>query len=176
MNLNEILELLREQGLLLDSQGLAVLDRIAGKICVDNRDVAAGDVFVCIKGMQNDGHNYIEDARSRKAALVVCENEFTDSLPALRVSDSRKAAALLAQIHYQDPSSRFRLVGVTGTNGKTSVTNMLTDVLIEQGVRVTTNRIGSNLIEGISVALASAVTIWGKSRADIAVLELDERS
>jgi len=69
-----------------------------------------------------------------------------------------------------------RVVAVTGTNGKTSVTNMLSDVLIEQGVRVTTNRIGSNLIEGISVALASAVTIWGKSRADIAVLELDERS
>ncbi len=134
MNLNEILELLREQGLLLDSQGLAVLDRIAGKICVDNRDVAAGDVFVCIKGLQNDGHNYIEDARSRKAALVVCENEFTDSLPALRVSDSRKAAALLAQIHYHDPSSRFRLVGVTGTNGKTTTSLLLFQAVRELGL------------------------------------------
>ena len=69
-----------------------------------------------------------------------------------------------------------RVIAVTGTNGKTSVTNMLSDALEAEGLVVATNRIGSNLIEGISVELTSALTVWGRSKADIAVIELDERS
>lgn len=69
-----------------------------------------------------------------------------------------------------------RIVAVTGTNGKTSATNMLSDALLAQGLRVVTNRLGSNLIEGISVSLAAGVSIWGRPRVELAVLELDERS
>jgi lipid II isoglutaminyl synthase (glutamine-hydrolysing) len=69
-----------------------------------------------------------------------------------------------------------RVVVVTGTNGKTTVSNLLTEALQGEGMRVASNRIGSNLAAGIATTLIGAVTWTGKSRADIAVLEMDERS
>ncbi|HEY5229576.1 MAG TPA: Mur ligase family protein, partial [Galbitalea sp.] len=69
-----------------------------------------------------------------------------------------------------------RVVVVTGTNGKTTVSNLLTEALLGEGMRVASNRIGSNLAAGIATTLISAVTWTGKPRVDIAVLEMDERS
>jgi lipid II isoglutaminyl synthase (glutamine-hydrolysing) len=69
-----------------------------------------------------------------------------------------------------------RVVVVTGTNGKTTVSNLLTEALQGEGLRVASNRIGSNLAAGIATTLIGAVTWTGKPRADIAVLEMDERS
>jgi Zn ribbon nucleic-acid-binding protein len=69
-----------------------------------------------------------------------------------------------------------RVVVVTGTNGKTTVSNLLAEALEGEGLRVASNRIGSNLAAGIATALIGAVTWTGRSRADIAVLEMDERS
>jgi Zn ribbon nucleic-acid-binding protein len=69
-----------------------------------------------------------------------------------------------------------RVVVVTGTNGKTTVSNLLTEALQGEGVRVASNRIGSNLAAGIATTLIGAVTWTGKPKADIAVLEMDERS
>jgi hypothetical protein len=69
-----------------------------------------------------------------------------------------------------------RVVAVTGTNGKTTVSNLLTEALQGEGLRVASNRIGSNLAAGIATTLIGAVTWTGKPRVDIAVLEMDERS
>jgi lipid II isoglutaminyl synthase (glutamine-hydrolysing) len=69
-----------------------------------------------------------------------------------------------------------RVVVVTGTNGKTTVSNLLTEALLGEGLRVASNRIGSNLAAGIATTLIGAVTWTGKPRVDIAVLEMDERS
>ena len=69
-----------------------------------------------------------------------------------------------------------RVVVVTGTNGKTTVSNLLTEALLGEGFRVASNRIGSNLAAGIATTLIGAVTWTGKPRVDIAVLEMDERS
>ena len=69
-----------------------------------------------------------------------------------------------------------RVVVVTGTNGKTTVSNLLTEALLGEGLRVASNRIGSNLAAGIATTLIGAVTWTGRPRADIAVLEMDERS
>ena len=69
-----------------------------------------------------------------------------------------------------------RVVVVTGTNGKTTVSNLLTEALQGEGMRVASNRIGSNLAAGIATTLIGAVTWTGRPRADIAVLEMDERS
>ena len=69
-----------------------------------------------------------------------------------------------------------RVVVVTGTNGKTTVSNLLTEALLGEGMRVASNRIGSNLAAGIATTLVNAVTWTGQSRVDIAVLEMDERS
>ena len=69
-----------------------------------------------------------------------------------------------------------RVVAVTGTNGKTTVSNLLAEALGDQGLRVASNRSGSNLAAGVAATLIEAVTWTGRSRADIAVFEMDERS
>jgi lipid II isoglutaminyl synthase (glutamine-hydrolysing) len=69
-----------------------------------------------------------------------------------------------------------RIVVVTGTNGKTTASNLLAEALMQQGLRVASNRTGSNLVEGIATTLIGAVTWLGTPRADIAVIEMDERS
>jgi hypothetical protein len=69
-----------------------------------------------------------------------------------------------------------RVVVVTGTNGKTTVSNLLAEALQDEGLRVASNRLGSNLAAGVAMTLIDAVTWTGRSRADVAVLEMDERS
>jgi hypothetical protein len=69
-----------------------------------------------------------------------------------------------------------RVVAVTGTNGKTTVSNLLAEALQNEGLRVASNRLGSNLAAGVAMTLIDAVTWTGRSRADVAVLEMDERS
>ncbi len=134
MRLTEVLQLFTQHGLLLQSQALDGIDDLNGQIRVDNRELEAGDIFVCIKGQVSDGHRFIPDARAKQAALIVGEDEFKDALPAIRVSDSRKATALLAKLYYQDPSSAFRLIGVTGTNGKTTTSMLLFKAVRELGI------------------------------------------
>ena len=135
MTISEILAIFKNHGLLRESQALEGLNLITGRVCVDNRLLREGDIFVCVRGQNADGHSFIGDARQKGAALLVCENSFTDSLPAIRVTESRKAAALLAKIYYHNPSSRFRLVGVTGTNGKTTTSTILFKATRELGYR-----------------------------------------
>lgn len=120
MILDKLLAVLREHELLKSTQALEGIASIPGGLVTDSREIAAGDIFVCIKGFTSDGHAFIPIARERNAALIVCEDGFVDALPAIRVTDCRKAAALIAGIQYDHPSTKFRLVGVTGTNGKTS--------------------------------------------------------
>jgi UDP-N-acetylmuramate-alanine ligase len=75
------------------------------------------------------------DAIARGASLIVCEQECQPGLPSIRVTDTRKAAALLARLYFNCPSSSFRLVGVTGTNGKTSTSLIIFEALRRLGYK-----------------------------------------
>lgn len=134
MNLSEVLRLFTQHDLLLQTQALEGIECLNGVVRVDNREIETGDIFVCIRGQVSDGHRFIADARAKGATLIVGEYDFTDPLPAIRVSDSRRAAALLAKLFYNDPSSSFRLVGVTGTNGKTTTSMLLFKAVRELGL------------------------------------------
>jgi UDP-N-acetylmuramoyl-L-alanyl-D-glutamate--2,6-diaminopimelate ligase len=102
----------------------------------DSRRVTPGDVFVAIPGMREDGHRYVEDARRRGAVLVVGEKPWAlGGGPAVVVPDSREALALLAAAMAGHPSKEMRLLGVTGTNGKTSTTYLLASILKASGRR-----------------------------------------
>ncbi|MGA1874622.1 MAG: UDP-N-acetylmuramoyl-L-alanyl-D-glutamate--2,6-diaminopimelate ligase [bacterium] len=114
--------------------------RITG-ITQDSRKVQPGFLFVCICGFQLDGHNYLEEAVRRGAVAVVIEKDllersrsaFGSSLVWIRVQNSREALALLSSAFYQHPSSRMRVIGITGTNGKTTTTYLVASILETAG-------------------------------------------
>jgi UDP-N-acetylmuramoyl-L-alanyl-D-glutamate--2,6-diaminopimelate ligase len=107
-------------------------------IAYDSRKVRWGDLFVCIRGLSDDGHRYLEDARRAGAAAAVVEREMSISEPftVVRVSNSRRALALLADLYYHRPSRQLAIVGITGTNGKTTTSFLTRSVLTAAGVRM----------------------------------------
>lgn len=133
MKLKEILNLFQEHKILVNYQGLEENWEFKGKICTDSREVQAGDIFVCIKGLHSDGHNFIDEVKKKNAAFIVGEIPIDEALPYIQVTESRKAAALLAKLYYHNPSAEFRLIGITGTNGKTTTSMLLYRALMELG-------------------------------------------
>jgi len=113
------------------------LDRDVTGISYDSRKVRPGELFVAMRGHNTDGHNFIETAIERGAAAVIVERNGFPSRKAakIKVEDSRKALALAAAEFYGQPSSKLKIIGVTGTNGKTTVTYMLKKILEETGTR-----------------------------------------
>jgi len=108
-------------------------------VVYDSRAVTPGALFVAYRGFHTDGHAYIPQALERGAAAVVYEDPTWDGrmpVPALRVSNARTALAPLAAAFYGHPGRRMRVVGVTGTDGKTTTT-FLTSVALEAGGAVT---------------------------------------
>ena len=105
----------------------------------NSRKVEKGDLFVAVRGTQVDGHDYIPDAIAQGASAIVCETLPADELdPAVSyvlVDDSAAALALLAAAYYGHPSQKLRLVGVTGTNGKTTIATLLYDLFTALGHR-----------------------------------------
>lgn len=104
--------------------------------------VEEGYIFVCVKGLKADGHNYIFEAKTRGAALLVV-SEATDSvvlsgLPYIMVKEPRKALTLMCAIYYGNPQKALKLIGVTGTNGKTSTCALLSEIYRKNGADVKT--------------------------------------
>lgn len=99
----------------------------------DSRDVHPGSLFVAVRGLEIDGHDYVPDAVARGAAAVAVEEETASAVPQLLVADTRKALPWLAAIVHDDPSRKLTVVGVTGTNGKTTVTHMLESIATAAG-------------------------------------------
>jgi UDP-N-acetylmuramoyl-L-alanyl-D-glutamate--2,6-diaminopimelate ligase len=100
----------------------------------DSRAVVAGGVFVAVRGHASDGHVFVSRAIDAGASLVIVEDDATHSVPTLRVRDSRRAAAVAAAVFYGRPSDELRLIGVTGTNGKTTTVHLVRALLCDVGV------------------------------------------
>ena len=106
-----------------------------------------GDVFVAITGFQTDGHKYIKSAVENGAVCVVCEREQDDvDIPCVIVENSRKALAEMSCKFYGNPTEKFNLIGVTGTNGKTTVTYLVKTVLEANGEKVGLMGTNKNMI------------------------------
>ena len=105
-------------------------------VCYDSRRLKSGDAFVCLRGQARDSHAFAPQALEQGAVLVVGEKDSIGADgPYLQVDDSRKALALLAAAFQHDPSRKLRVVAVTGTNGKTSITFMLDAIFREMRLR-----------------------------------------
>lgn len=97
-------------------------------VTMDSRKAGVGSLFIAVRGTVTDGHSFIETAISHGAAAIVCEElpaELHKAVAYVRVQDSAKAMGLVAANFYHQPSQKLKLVGVTGTNGKTSVATLL---------------------------------------------------
>jgi len=102
----------------------------------DSRQVAPGDLFIAVRGVQLDAHKFIPEAISKGAVAVLCEDDSgVRGATAVRVPDSRAALPLVASAFFGHPTKRLRLIGVTGTNGKTTTTNLIRKILMEAGHR-----------------------------------------
>jgi len=105
----------------------------------DSRKIASKDVFVAIRGTLVDGHNYIDVAIKQGALVIICETlptNLVDGITYVEVDNSNKALAIMASNYYDSPSDNLKLVGVTGTNGKTTVTTLLYQLFKNAGYKV----------------------------------------
>ncbi len=126
----------------------------------DSRRVRSGSIFVAIKGFSTDGHRYIQQAISNGAVVVVVEDDTSipndlikhQRLTKIYVENSRTALAALAHAYYKEPSEKLKILGITGTNGKTTTTFIIKYILESLGhktglVGTIANYIGSEQIE-----------------------------
>ncbi|MBA3964331.1 MAG: UDP-N-acetylmuramoyl-L-alanyl-D-glutamate--2,6-diaminopimelate ligase, partial [Nitrospirales bacterium] len=180
---------------------LASLDKVLSEgdlqpevlsVTEDSRQVKPGSVFVAIKGEHYDGHQFVKQAQEQGAVGVVVEDFEThdplvgDSTALIRVKNSRKALGLLAAKLSGMPSAHLHMVGVTGTNGKTTVTHLAKSLLEAQGHRVgllgtigyvfgTEHRVASHTTPA-SVELQDMLKAMVNAELDVAVMEVSSHA
>ena len=114
-------------------------DLTIAKIEFDSRKVSNNDVFVAIKGSLSDGHQFIDKAISLGASVIVCEDlpaTLLENITYVKVQNSNQALSYLAANFYDNPSQKLKLVGITGTNGKTTIASLLYKMFKKAGYKV----------------------------------------
>lgn len=123
-------------------------------IAFDSRKVKKGFLFIAVKGLTVDGHNYISQAISSGAGSVLCEdfpNELDNTITYIQTDDSQRSLGIVASNFYKNPSGKLQLIGITGTNGKTTTATLLHDLFTKLGyktglISTVVNKIGSTTV------------------------------
>ncbi len=153
----------------------------------NSRECIPGSLFVAVRGFQTDGHKYIESAAKNGAAAVICE-EYNPAYPCTQivVKNSRRSEAAAASNFYKNPHKSFKLIGVTGTNGKTTVTYLVKHILESQGKKVgligtNQNMIGDEAFETgrttpDSIELQGVFAKMKDARVDYCIMEVSSHA
>ena len=141
MKLSQLHRKLDQAGLLLPNQGVSLDQHDLATINVtslhyDSRQMVPGGVFFAIEGLATDGHQHIPDALDRGAAAIIAQKPTQAAIPTIQVGDSRKALAVGADHFFGNPSRKLTIVGITGTNGKTTCAYLVENLLKAAGYRV----------------------------------------
>lgn len=137
MRLSAAIHALRKKGfaVTVDEKKENVKDPVVSEVFSDSRKILPGSIFCCIRGERSDGHEYASAAEAAGAVALVCEVPVKSNLPVLLVESTRAIMGDLASCIYGEPASRLMMVGVTGTNGKSTTTYILRRILQAAGQR-----------------------------------------
>jgi UDP-N-acetylmuramyl-tripeptide synthetase len=142
-------------------------DKIINDITADSRTVQAGSLFICLKGATVDGHKFLPVAAAKGAVAAIVE-DVPEDVPAgmtlIRVRDTRVAMEAVTPFFYDYPGKRLRMIGVTGTNGKTTTTNIIRLILRQAGYKV-------GLIGTINIMIEDEVTVSHNTTPDVVDLQ-----
>ena len=107
----------------------ASMDTEVHGVSYDTRTLRSGDLFVAVRGYESDGHQYIEQAVSKGAKCILCEEAPGVPAPYILTNDTRKSLAAVSSAWFGYPAEKLKVIGVTGTNGKTTVTNIIKHII-----------------------------------------------
>ena len=123
----------------VNSEVIGDENKLIESITADSRNVKNNSLFVCLKGLHFDGHNYLFQAKEKGAVAAIVEEipkNYPEDLTLILVPDTRKAAECMVPYFYDYPGKKMRMIGVTGTNGKTTTTNIIRTILRKAGFKV----------------------------------------
>ncbi len=163
-----------------------ISDMCINRIEYDSRHVTSGDMFVCVRGTFQDGHKYAHAAVDKGAVVLVVEEKLGLDVPQIIVPNSRIAMAQIAAAYYGNPAKDLRIVGITGTNGKTTTTYMLKAIGESAGLKIgligtIKNMIGSKVVPADrttpeSVELQELLALMRDSGVDLVIMEVSSHS
>ena len=122
----------------------------------DNRKIEQGDIFVCVKGFKVDGHSFIGDAVKKGAKAIIVQEYVSvpEDITIIKVKDTRKALALMSSNYFGNPKDKLKIIGITGTNGKTTSAFMIKSILEKAGYKTgligtIANYIGNKKVDAV---------------------------
>ena len=132
MRLSKLIEELQEKEVVFADENW---DRNIRDISFDSRKIDEGGLFICLSGVEHDGHNYAQAAIQKGAVAIIVERKLDVSVPQILVEDTRKALAIVSSCFYGEPCQRLKIIGITGTNGKTTTAHMLASIFEAAGIK-----------------------------------------
>lgn len=115
------------------------LEKNIENIQYDSRKISQNDIFVCLSGFEVDGHNYANKAVESGASVIICEKDIevnNKEITVIKVKEGRKVLAIISANYYGNPTKKLKILGVTGTNGKTTTVYILKSILEKAGKKV----------------------------------------
>lgn len=158
-----------------------------GKLRQDSRDIEKGDVFIAVKGTKSDGHNFIQEAVERGAAVIIAENDFhQNEICKIIVKNTRKLLGPLAQFFAGNPAANMSVIGITGTNGKTTVATLVWEILTKLNkkasllgtveIRILTDSSPSKLTTADPIELAEDMKQMADAGSEYVIMEVSSHA